>query len=131
MCARDDMSDPIREALAQLLAEHPSEVAANWYGCSSCQVSLGDSASYAAHLAEMILARWTLADGLAVGYIVRRPDDQDGIVVDDAGEEMFEVWCYDRHATAEAARQELVSAQTFSPGDPWKIYALTEIGEEQ
>lgn len=67
--------------------------------------------------------------GLAVGYIVRRPDDQADIERDSNSEAMFDVWSYDHHATLDDARRDLARARVEYPGDDWRIYALTDITE--
>lgn len=67
--------------------------------------------------------------GLAVGFIVRRPNDQADIDRDSAGEAMFDVWSYDHHATLDDARRDLARARAEYPGDDWRIYALTDITE--
>lgn len=47
-----------REALVELLSQHPPEVAGSWYGCAGCKFSLGNAASYAGHLADVMAAEF-------------------------------------------------------------------------
>lgn len=106
----------------------------------------GDASSLTQHgprywgrIADAILARWTLAEGFAVGYIVRGEDDQvDGIPVDEDDELMFDMWSYRHHSTLDQARRDLAKAKVDEqaltdaeePDERLKVYALTEIGEE-
>lgn len=130
------MSESTRSELTRLLTEHAWYVDAHVRGfCLGCLdenrelrqfPTVGE---FAAHLVELITERWTLAEGIAVGYISTVFDGL-GIDHDVDGQPMWDTTTTELHHTEAAAREELGLARLGMPDDPWKLYALTEIGDE-